>query len=130
MKDSQMNRFSKSAVIALAVVGMTVATVAQADTSNTTNSAAHTVSLGREMAAVSISFDFGNIVAGYSDGYWDNNHRWHRWSNARQHQEYRNRNANSYHGMRHTRAPNNGWQDRGNNSGRDGNNDHGGNNGR
>ena len=58
-----------------------------------------------------VSFDFGNVAIGYRDGYWDNGHRWHRWSErpdfamltiiARYH--------DGYHDMNHNRAPHNGW---------------------
>ena len=33
----------------------------------------------RDNGAVSLSF--GSVAFGYSDGYWDNGHRWHRWNN-------------------------------------------------
>lgn len=29
-------------------------------------------------AAVSVQFDSGNVAFGYSDGYWDRSHQWHR----------------------------------------------------
>jgi len=56
-----------------------------------------------------VSLNFGNIAVGYRDGYWDNGHRWHRWSNSRDSSRYRSQYQGSYHDMSHTRAHNNGW---------------------
>jgi hypothetical protein len=49
----------------------------------------------------SFSFDTGNVYMGYTDGYYDRDHRWHRWRNAREHREWRNRYHTSYRAMRH-----------------------------
>ena len=60
-------------------------------------------------ARATITFDFGNVAVGYSDGYWDNAHHWHKWRNARYAREYRTKYHDNYHAMRHDRAPNQGW---------------------
>jgi opacity protein-like surface antigen len=59
-----------------------------------------------------ITFDFGTIAFGYNDGYWDTGHRWHRWSNNRHRDGYRNYQGNNYRGWHHTRDRDNGWRDR------------------
>ena len=40
-------------------------------------------------AHVAVTFDFGNVAFGYTDGYWDRDHRWHRWRNAEERRRYR-----------------------------------------
>lgn len=37
----------------------------------------------------SFSFRVGDVAIGYSDGYYDRSHRWHRWHSAREHRWYR-----------------------------------------
>jgi len=37
----------------------------------------------------SFSFRMGDVAVGYSDGYYDQNRRWHTWRNAREHRWYR-----------------------------------------
>jgi len=63
------------------------------------------------MARTTVAFNFGNVAVGYSDGYWDNSHQWHKWDNARFAREYRTRYHDNYHAMRHDRAPNQGWRE-------------------
>jgi hypothetical protein len=31
-------------------------------------------------AAVGVTFDFGNVALGYSDGYYDHDYHWHCWA--------------------------------------------------
>jgi hypothetical protein len=38
---------------------------------------------------------------GFSDGYYDRDHRWHHWRNAREHNWYRSHYASYYRGDRH-----------------------------
>ena len=56
-----------------------------------------------------ISINFGDIAFGYSDGYWDNGHRWHAWRNDADARAYRNHHGSNYHGWHHDRDRNNGW---------------------
>ena len=59
----------------------------------------------------SFSFDTGSVRLGYSDGYWDTNHNWHSWGNARESREFRARYKARYVHDRHTRYKNEGWRD-------------------
>jgi hypothetical protein len=61
---------------------------------------------------VGVSLNFGNISSGYSDGYWNNDHSWHRWNNRSDANRYRAQYQGQYHNMNHTRAANNGWKNR------------------
>ena len=72
--------------IAAALMVMTAAGMSMATPSN---------------AAVGVSFDFGNVALGYSDGYYDNGHRWHRWAHRGDGDRWRNEHGDKYHGWRH-----------------------------
>ncbi len=61
--------------------------------------------------SVAFSFDIGNVRMAYSDGYWDNDHRWHPWRNPREHRMYRERYRDRYTHGRHHRYRNAGWRD-------------------
>ena len=61
--------------------------------------------------AFSFSFDTGAVRFGYSDGYWDNDHHFHKWRNAREAREFRARFGDRYQALKHTRAKNAGWRD-------------------
>ncbi|HEY2068148.1 MAG TPA: hypothetical protein VGG48_01225 [Rhizomicrobium sp.] len=61
-------------------------------------------------AAVGVSIDFGNVAVGYNDGYWDNDHHWHRWAHREDLAAYRAAHAEHYHDMRHDKARNHGWE--------------------
>jgi len=67
---------------------------------------------GHDHARAGISFDFGDVAFAYRDGYWDNDHRWHKWRNGREHQDYRNRHGDNYRNGNHNRYRGNGWQRR------------------
>ncbi len=56
-----------------------------------------------------LALGFANIAFGYNDGYWDTGHRWHRWGNTSDYQNYRAHGSN-FHGWNHTRDRDNGWQ--------------------
>jgi len=56
---------------------------------------------GAANAAVGISFDIGNVAVGYSDGYWDNAHHWHKWAHRGDMAAYRSAHADGYHTWRH-----------------------------
>ncbi|MGZ5929676.1 MAG: hypothetical protein ACXWLX_10705 [Rhizomicrobium sp.] len=59
-----------------------------------------------------VSFSFGNVAFGYSDGYWDNDRRWHQWNSDRERQSYRNYQGNRYYDWNHDRDGDDGWRDR------------------
>lgn len=56
---------------------------------------------GTANAAVGISFDFGNVDVGYSDGYYDHDHHWHRWAHRADMQRWQHDHGDHYHGWRH-----------------------------
>jgi hypothetical protein len=62
--------------------------------------------------AVGISVGFADIGFGYNDGYWDNSHRWHRWSNDGERASYRDYQGNHYYDWNHDRDSDDGWHDR------------------
>lgn len=52
-------------------------------------------------AAVTVGFDIGNVAIGYSDGYYDANHHWHRWRHHADLDKFRAAHADQYHEWRH-----------------------------
>lgn len=60
---------------------------------------------------VTLSFDIGDVETAYSDGYWDNHHRWHNWRNAEEAREFQRRHVERYVPERHTKVRNNGLRD-------------------
>lgn len=52
-------------------------------------------------AAVGISFDIGNVAVGYSDGYYDHDHHWHRWAHHADMQRWQHEHASDWHNWRH-----------------------------
>jgi hypothetical protein len=52
-------------------------------------------------AAVGIGFRIGDVSVGYSDGYWDSHHRWHRWARHEDMETWRHAHADLYHDWRH-----------------------------
>ena len=62
-------------------------------------------------ANVRISIDPGVVAFGYSDGYWDHDHNWHRWRDAREARMFREQNRERYWHRRHDRERNAGWRD-------------------
>jgi hypothetical protein len=52
-------------------------------------------------AAVTVGFDIGNVAIGYTDGYYDNDHHWHRWAHRNDLSHFRAAHADMYHGWRH-----------------------------
>ncbi len=81
-----------AAVIVGAIAAVTFADVSQAAARDT----------------FAFSFNTGDVAFAYSDGYWDRNHKWHGWRNAREHNEYRRYNGDAY---RAARGRDNGWRD-------------------
>ena len=51
-------------------------------------------------SAATIGFNIGGVALGYSDGYWDQGHRWHHWRRGEL-ERFRHERANDYHGWRH-----------------------------
>ena len=62
-------------------------------------------------AAVSVQFDAGNVAFGYSDGYWDRGHQWHRWPTTVARNDWRTHNRGHYYGHVHNRDRAGGWRD-------------------
>jgi len=59
--------------------------------------------------AARAELDLGNIEIGFSDGYWDNDHHWHRWENKRDAQYFREKYREHYHTWRHDHDPDPRW---------------------
>lgn len=66
---------------------------------------------GGAAAETGFSFDPASVRFGYADGYWDHEHRWHAWPNAREAREFHRQFQDRIYGYRHTRYPNDGWRD-------------------
>jgi hypothetical protein len=99
--------FLKGAAIALALAGATFAT---ASTANAQGISFGMSDNGRHNSGTAISFSFGDVAYGYQDGYWDNGHRWHKWRNRRDHDNYRNQYGQNYRDGYHNRYRGQGWQ--------------------
>ena len=56
---------------------------------------------GATRAAVGIRFDIGNVAIGYSDGYYDRDHHWHRWQHRADMDRWRHDHDSDYHAWRH-----------------------------
>ena len=52
-------------------------------------------------AAVTVGFDIGNVALGYSDGYYDNDHHFHRWAHRADMNAWRSAHGEGYHAWRH-----------------------------
>ena len=57
---------------------------------------------GTAHAAVSVQFDAGSVAFGYSDGYWDRDHHWHRWPSTAVRNDWRTHNHPHYYAHNHT----------------------------
>ena len=104
-----MRMFLKGAAIALALAGTTIATAGMA---NAAGFSISTSDRGRNHARTDISFNFGDVAFAYNDGYWDNSHRWHKWRNSREQQDYRSQHGDNYRSGNHNRYRGKGWQKR------------------
>jgi hypothetical protein len=51
--------------------------------------------------AARVGFNIGNVSLGFSDGYWDNGHHWHRWAHRDDAARFRAAHAEMYHEWRH-----------------------------
>ena len=91
-----MRYFIQGAVIAIALASMPIVANAPA------------------LAAVDFSITLGNGAFGYSDGYWDREHRWHVWRNATERRYFRDHYGEHYADARHDRDRNDrdqGWRE-------------------
>ena len=70
------------------------------------------VSLGAAQAAEHVELDFGSIAFGYTDGYWDRGHHWHRWAHHRDWERWRDEHRDHAFEYRHTHDRDHGWRDR------------------
>jgi hypothetical protein len=52
-------------------------------------------------SAAGLTFDIGRVAVGYSDGYYDNDHNWHRWAHSADARHYRAAHKDQYHTWRH-----------------------------
>lgn len=52
-------------------------------------------------SAQEVTFDLGNVVVGYSDGYMGRDHQFHRWEHRADAQAYRAAHTNEYRAYRH-----------------------------
>jgi hypothetical protein len=52
-------------------------------------------------AAVTVRFDMGHVAMGYTNGYYDHDHHWHRWRHHADLEQYRTAHGDSYHEWRH-----------------------------
>lgn len=93
-----MRNIVKAMVIALSLSGATLLVAGAAD--------------ARDRGDAAVSLNFGNVAFAYSDGYWDNNRRWHRWSNANEQRRYQKHHRNRYNNHRHDRDDDRGWHRR------------------
>ena len=57
----------------------------------------------RHRQSTDFSISLGHVVFGYSDGYYDNNRRWHRWRHNDERNWYRQNRRASYYHMNHSR---------------------------
>ena len=80
-----MRHILKGALVALALAGTSLIASAPA------------------AAAVDFSITMGNAAFGYSDGYWDRDHRWHRWRNRAETEYFRDHYSDHYYAVRHDR---------------------------
>jgi hypothetical protein len=109
-----MRMFLTSAAIVLALAGTSLAISTPASAADFSisvgNDRGH--DNGRNRSSSVISVGFGNVAFGYRDGYWDNSHRWHRWSNDREYRRYRYQHGSNYHDWKHDRDADHGWHQR------------------
>ena len=89
-----MKHVIKSALIALALAGAPLIVSAPA-------------------MAADFSISLGNAAFGFSDGYWDRDHHWHKWANKDESKYYQTHYAEHYVAVRHDHDPKDkdqGWR--------------------
>jgi hypothetical protein len=99
MEEKHVNKNLMGTFVALALTGATVTGAAVVGAP-----IAHAADVG-------VSLNVGDVAIGYSDGYWDHGHQWHKWQSADHRQAYQRTNGAEYHAGRHTKAPNHGWHE-------------------
>ncbi len=57
----------------------------------------------QQVAALSFSITLGNVGIAYTDGYYDQNRRWHRWRNSQERNWYRQNHRDAYFPISHSR---------------------------
>ena len=57
-----------------------------------------------------ISINEGDVMFAYRDGYWDRDHRWHRWDDRDDWRWYREHHPDRYSDWRHDRDRDMGWR--------------------
>lgn len=60
---------------------------------------------------VTVAVGNGGVAFGYSDGYWDQSHKWHNWENKSAADRFRAENKDHYYDSKHDSAPAAGWRD-------------------
>lgn len=102
-----MRAFLKNTAIILTFAGSALATTAAAGA----DGFAAGFSSGRgDRHGTVVSIGFGDVAYGYRDGYWDNGHRWHRWNNDHDYNNYRAHHTGYFRDWNHDRNGGNGWQ--------------------
>jgi hypothetical protein len=61
------------------------------------------------MARSSVTVDFGNVSIGFRDGFYDKDHRYHRWA-RHDANAYRAQYQQNYRDMNHNRDHNRSWE--------------------
>jgi hypothetical protein len=61
-------------------------------------------------AGVTVGVGAGGIAFGFTDGYWDRDHQWHRWRNRHEAAAWRAENRDHYYAWRHDRHHDGGWR--------------------
>jgi len=95
MKEAYMKKLAMTAAMVSAVALLSMAAPSSAHAQD----------------AFTFSFNTGNVAFAYSDGYWDNERRWHRWRDAREAREFRKHHGHRYYHRKHTSVHNRGWRD-------------------
>ncbi|HUN52716.1 MAG TPA: hypothetical protein VMU42_16440 [Candidatus Sulfotelmatobacter sp.] len=62
-------------------------------------------------AQASVTVTTPGIAFGYSDGYWDQNHGWHAWRDAREARSWRDAHRDHYYAWKHDRDRDLGWRE-------------------
>ena len=62
-------------------------------------------------AGTHVVFDLGSVAFAYNDGYWDRDHRWHRWEHRHDWERYRREYREHAYNHRHSHYHDHGWHD-------------------
>jgi hypothetical protein len=94
-EEQHMRHGIKAALVAVALAGGSLAATAPAEAAEN----------------VTIAAGPGGIAFGYSDGYWDRDHHWHKWRNREEAAHWREENREHYFDRRHDRDHDQGWRE-------------------